>query len=121
MLVVMLFTQLAMSAYACPAVEASLSGTVAQASMPDCDMAGTMDPDQPQLCRAHWLQDSLAALATHGTDTQPPAPPLLLATLDWTQVLLAPQGRASQPAPVATGAPPPGAPPIYLSLLVLRN
>jgi hypothetical protein len=42
--------------------------------------------------------------------------------LDWSPPALLPQQLANTPRlGVASGAPPPGSPPLYLSLLVLRN
>lgn len=121
-MVVVLFTQLITSAYACPTIATATTAPVAAASMPDCDgnMPGAMDPDQPQLCQAHCSQGLQAVQSTPGADTAP-VPLVLLAILDWTHVTPEQTLRADRLVPAATGAPPPGAPPIYLSLLVLRN
>ena len=130
--VVLLFTQIATAAYACPQVVAGvLTATpagpglaAAMADMPGCDgnMASTaMDPDQPQLCKAHCEQ---------GTQTVNPAPsawpddqptPALLAVLDWRPAAVAPLSPSRRAGLTPPGASPPGAPPLYLSLLVLRN
>ena len=122
LIVVLLFTQLATSAYACPTIVAAASAPAAMPEMPGCEgnMPAAMDPDQPQLCQAHCSQDSLTVQSAPSADLQP-APAVLLATLDWGLTALAPAHAADRPAPVATGAPPPGSPPIYLALLVLRN
>ena len=122
LIVVLLFTQLATSAYACPTMAAPASAPAAMPEMPGCEgnMPAAMDPEQPQLCQAHCSQDSLTVQSAPSADVQP-APAVLLATLDWAQTALAPAQSADRPAPVATGAPPPGSPPIYLALLVLRN
>ena len=123
--VMLLLTQWLTSAYACPAVTGALPGAAAAAvavSMPGCDghMSGAMDPEQPQLCQMHCSQGAQTVQSAPGADL-PPAPAVLLAILDWTQAALAPLHSADRPAPLATGAPPPGSPPLYLRLLVLRN
>ena len=115
--------QLAVAAYVCPAAQAE-PGAFGTNAMADCAgvMPLAMDPAQPLLCQAHCQQ---------GTQTVQPAPTqdapaslVLLAVLDWSSAALLP----SQPAPAAaqvpalhSGAPPPGSPPLYLALLVLRN
>lgn len=121
LMVVLLFTQLLTSAYACPTIAAATSAPI-EARMPGCDgnMPGTMDSDQQQLCQAHCSQGSQTVQSAPGVDA-PAVPPLLLAILDWSQTALAPTRSAARMAPLATGAPPPGSPPLYLSLLVLRN
>jgi len=117
--VVLLFAQLATAAYACPA---GADATQRSAPMAGCDgHAGqTPDPAQPQLCKAHCQQGSQVVGANATPDLL--STPLLWAVLDWAQAALQPllpaQQRLQGPA---SGAPPPGAPPIYLSLLVLRN
>ncbi|HET7794954.1 MAG TPA: hypothetical protein VFL64_16345 [Rhizobacter sp.] len=122
LMVVLLFTQLITSAYACPTIAAAASAMAMQESMPGCDgnMPGAMDPDQPQLCQAHCSQGSQTVQSAPSVDASP-VPSMLLAILDWSQAMLAPMHSAARMAPVATGAPPPGSPPLYLSLLVLRN
>lgn len=121
-MVVLLFAQLATSAYACPTIAAATPTPVAAMSMPGCDgnMPGAMDPDQPQLCQVHCSQGSQTVQSAPSADA-PQAPAVLLVILDWTHSTLAPARCAVRPAAVATGASPPGSPPIYLSLLVLRN
>ena len=47
------------------------------------------------------------------------AAPMLLTVLDWT--LIAPAATQVWPAALHAGAPPPGSPPIYIALQVLRN
>jgi len=116
--VVLLSMQLATAAYACPAVA---QAAAAMAEMPDCggNIPGAMDPDQPQLCRAHCQQGSQNVHPTPASDA--PATPVLLAVLDWTHAALLPAQPAGRMPVVASGAPPPGSPPLYLRLLVLRN
>lgn len=120
LVVVLLFAQLATAAYACPLPPAAAAAP-AMADMPGCDghRPAAVDPDQPQLCRAHCQQGAQ-------TVGQPAAPdltavPLLLAVLDWTPAVVAAPPGAALAAELVSGAPPPGSPPLYLSLLVLRN
>jgi hypothetical protein len=117
----LLFMQLVTAAYACPAELQALRSDAAMAAMPGCDgdMSRAMDTDQPQLCKAHCQQGDQVVAAASGGDWTPW--PVLLAVIDWRQnaQLSLPSARQwSGPPP---GAVPPGSPPIYLSLLVLRN
>jgi hypothetical protein len=116
--VLLLFAQLATASYACPATTQAPS---TMAEMPGCsgNMSGTMDPDQPQLCQAHCQQGSQTVQPTPASDA--PATPVLLAVLDWTRAALLPAQPACRTSTVTSGGSPPGAPPLYLSLLVLRN
>lgn len=124
LVLLLLFMQLATAAYACPAELQALRNAAAMQAMPamaDCDanMARDMDAEQPQLCKAHCQQGEQVTGVTAMGDWTPW--PLLLAVIDWRPTLQAalPPARArSGPPP---GAVPPGSPPIYLSLLVLRN
>lgn len=116
----LLLAQWLTAAYACPAVAGS--GAAAAVSMPGCDghMSGARDPEQPLLCQMHCSQGAQTVQSVPGADL-PPAPAVLLAILDWTQAARPALHSADSPAPLATGAPPPGSPPLYLRLLVLRN
>lgn len=116
----LLLAQWLTAAYACPAVAGS--GAAAAVSMPGCDghMSGARDPEQPLLCQMHCLQGAQTVQSAPGADL-PPAPAVLLAILDWTQAARPALHSADSPAPLATGAPPPGSPPLYLRLLLLRN
>ena len=116
----LLFMQIAAAAYACPA-GAAATAPVVMAEMPGCsgNMSGTMDPDQPQLCQAHCQQGSQTVQPTPASDA--PATPVLLAVLDWTRAALLPAQAACRTSTVTSGGSPPGSPPLYLSLLVLRN
>jgi hypothetical protein len=119
--VILLFAQWATAAYACPAVLAAPPVVVTMPDMPGCsgNMPGAMDPDQPQLCLAHCQQGSQTVHPTPTLDV--PVSPVLLAVLDWSSAALLPaQPVRCQPV-LASGASPPGSPPLYLSLLVLRN
>jgi hypothetical protein len=126
LVLLLLFMQLATAAYACPAELQTPRSDAAMATMPDCDgnMARDMDADQPQLCKAHCQQGEqvVGAGATVGDWTPVP---LLLTVLKWqraAQTDLAPARTHSGPwSDPPLGAAAPGSPPIYLSLLVLRN
>ncbi len=118
----MLLVQLVTAAYACPRSE-DRSDTAALAAelMHECDgdMHGAMDPEQPQLCKAHCDQgtQSVNLQASPEFHASPAALPVLL----WVLPLLAepPSVMALSKAP--TEGPPRGSPPLYLSLLSLRN
>lgn len=121
LVMLLLFMQLATAAYACPVELQALRDEAATTAMPGCDgnMPRDMDAEQPQLCKAHCQQGEHAVGATPVGDWTPM--PLLLAVIDWRQAASAdfpPARPHSGPPP---GAVPPGSPPIYLSLLVLRN
>ena len=138
----LLVSQLATAAYACPATGAAslrmapsaalpdmphmpnmpnMPNMPSMPSMPGCDgrMAGLQDPDQPLLCQAHCQQGALTVHPTPATDAPPS--PVLLAVLDWAPAAWLPTQPAARASALAPGAAPPGAPPRYLVLLVLRN
>jgi hypothetical protein len=149
LVVALLFMQIATSAYACPGEMFMVAAAdepfasvdhdhtagpqdhhgagehaaaAMSADMVDCDMAAGLDADSPQLCKLHCEPGNQTPLhASASTDT-PAAPLLCWAVLDWSSTALLPQQLGLTPRlGVASGAPPPGAPPLYLSLLVLRN
>lgn len=117
---VLLFVQFATAAYACPR-EATDSPAAAMADMPGCEGAlpGTMDPGQPQLCKAHCERGSQTVNALSAIDL--PAATLMLAVLDWSPRSLLAAPASSRRGQVPSGAAPPGSPPLYLTLLVLRD
>lgn len=120
--VVLLSVQLATAAYACPALAAAAAQAAASvAEMPGCDgnMPRAMDPDQPQLCKAHCQQGSQTVQPTPASDV--PASAVLIAVLDWRHAALLPTQPSCRTSIVTPGGSPPGSPPLYLSLLVLRN
>ena len=133
LIVTLLFMQFVTAAYACPAAgraAGAAQAVPAMVHMPGCpgqmsqtgQPGGAMEPDQPQLCKAHCQQNAQTPSAVPVADA--PALPLLLATLDWARVALsidAPAASAGQPPGLSSGAPPPGSPPLFLSLLVLRS
>ncbi len=118
---VLLFAQLAAAAHACPAWLEPARDAIAMAAMPGCELAAADAPTSEfsQLCKSHCSPDAQSSSPAPSADL--PAHPVLLAVLDWTpmaQRSARPPGRVSV---VQSGAPPPGSPPLYLSLLVLRN
>lgn len=121
LVMLLLFMQLAAAAYACPAELQALRDDAAMEAMPGCDgnMPRGMDADQPQLCKAHCQQGEQAVGASPSGDWTPW--PLLWAVIDWRQSADADLPRALAWSGPPLGAVLPGSPPIYLSLLVLRN
>jgi hypothetical protein len=113
--VVMLFAQLATAAYACPRLVAD-----APTAMPGCsgDMPMAMDPELPGLCQAHCTQGAQTVASPAAIDLPPV--PLLLAVLDWRVQSLRTGPVVRRERVLPSGAPPPGAPPLYLELLVLH-
>jgi hypothetical protein len=121
LIVALLFMQLATASHACSVAFGASAGATVMADMPGCDgaMPATLDPDQPQLCQAHCQQGSHTVNQTPAADLTPA--PVLLAVLDWAPAVQQLSAPASRPLGLAAGASPPGAPPLYLALLVLRN
>jgi len=129
----LLFSQVALAAYACPKLDSeahaasmqmadmAMEEAVAMASMPECHaMAGAMDDDAPHLCRAHCSGDSRPAPSLQGLDLQS-----IAAQAVWMAyvlpAVLAPLFPAEARATYAQADLRTGAPPIYLALQVLRN
>lgn len=77
-----------------------------------------MDPAQPQLCKAHCDQGAQSLGSTVALDL--PVAALLLAVLDWSVQALARPSAGAHFSAARSGASPPGTPPLYLFLLVLR-
>jgi len=115
----LLFVQVLAAAYACPRQaepEASLAAAAA-----DCGGHApvVMDPDQPLLCKAHCEIGEPTTHTCAVVDLQADAAPMPV--LLWVlPELLAQADPASNDAAAGDG-PARGAPPLYLSLLVLRN
>mgnify|MGYP001121492326 FL=1 len=111
----LLFAQLAAAAYACPGL------ALPTAAVEDCGGHdhGTMDPDQPQLCRASCDPGDLAPQTGGGPDLAAVA--LALPVLLWLLPDAMPEPGLALPAYAPAHGPPRGGPPLYLSLLVLRN
>jgi hypothetical protein len=117
----LLMSQWATASYACPRMGAADAAPSMMQAMPGCDgsMPGAMDPDQPQLCKAHCEQGAQSVnLAPAG---EPSPSYSLWAVLDWQLSGLQPVHVPRHRAHVSLAASPPGSPPIYLALRVLRN
>jgi len=119
-----LFTQIAVAAYACPVQDpqALLEAAEMHALMPDCHgMApDAMDAAQPQLCKAHCTQDAQNNTSSTSSDLQPDptAAVVLVRVIEPLELL------ALQLEPAAWSSDqvrPPGAPPLFLTLQVLRH
>lgn len=115
----LLFMQLAVAAHACASGVAPAGPAVA--ALPDChgEQSRAVDTDPAQLCKAHCAQGHQAVDGAHAVAWTPW--PLLVCVIDWphaAQLCQPAPGHLAGPCP---GSAPPGSPPIYLSLLVLRN
>lgn len=122
--VLLLLAQWATAAYACPQLAgAAMEGVpaMAMASMPDCTGGmPAMDPEQPQLCKAHC---ELGQQSVQSGGTVLDAPPAMAHGGALMGVLRPAEAaeRAATMPPTRGAGPPAGTPPLYLSLLVLRN
>lgn len=116
----LLCAQWAIAAYVCP--RGGPADAAAMTAMSDCPgmPVDAMDPDQPQLCKAHCEQGRQSVNAT--PQPEPATAFSVFVVLDWraTAALPAP-GRPAAWVAEASAQPPPGAPPIYLTLRVLRD
>jgi hypothetical protein len=123
MVLLLVFMQLATSAYACRGAVQAVQAVqpVAMADMPGCEghMSGVIDLEQPQLCKAHCEQGNQAVGTAATADLT--YWPVLFAVLDWRHAALVPEQPARLSSDSLPLGAPPGSPPIYLSLLVLRN
>lgn len=118
---VLVCLQLSTAAYACPAPAGSESTSmVAMAGMTDCDQMSAMDPDQPQLCKAHCDRDKQTVNNVPAPDLAPTV--ILDRLLTRLALWLAPDVAEALPAVItAHTGPPDGTPPVYLALQVFRN
>lgn len=110
--------QVAASAYACPT-----TGIAPEAvAMADCEEhhAAGKDPAQPLLCKAHCEAGQQSVNSSAGAVSVPAAAMITTLWVRALDVAEAGQIASTLPEPQSVG-PPAGAPPIYLSLLVLRN
>ena len=117
---VMVCLQLATAAYACVAPTQPMMAAADMADMPDCASMSELDQQQPQLCKAHCDRDK------QSVNTTPAAELVAAPAIDWLashQALWVPVAEADGLAAViaAHTGPPRGAPPVYLTFLVLRN
>ena len=117
----LLCLQMAAAAYACPRIAAHIDAAGAMAEMDDCvgGAAAAMDPEQPQLCRLHCEPGTQTLSPTLALDFA--SVPVLVAVLDWRPAFVDADTPPMHGVSFPAGAPPPGSPPLYLSLLVLRN
>lgn len=121
----LLLMQFAAAAHAC---DGALRGAAPMAAASDAGCPGhaagqraDAPADDLALCKAHCERGAQSAGAAAAALDAGASGAVLVAVLDWAadRPLLAPAANA---APcLSAGAPPPGRPPIYLSLLVLRN
>lgn len=120
-LMAMLFMQLATAAYACPQLEKARQHAAMVMAMPDCDgMPGSMDDEQPQLCKAHCDKDAQTTPLTTAPDLQP-NPAAVTLILGIVQPVLPELPASVRTGQAALAHRPVGEPPLYLRLLVLRN
>lgn len=123
LIALVLFAQLATAAYACPQfLPVPDDVAAAMTAMPDCDggMPASMDPDQPQLCKAHCETGKTSVNSQLAAPDTPPAMAVGAALVGIVDLADVAQQAAAMPASVADG-PPVGSPPLYLAFLVLRN
>lgn len=105
-LVVLLFQQIALAAYACP-ITATASATMASApAMADCDDMAALDPEAPALCLQHCQRDNVAS-----PDAKvPQIPPLALPPLQFAWIAAAlppPADQFYEDVPACRSDPPP--------------
>lgn len=120
LILLLLFSQFATAAYACPnaATQEQRSGS----EMADCEGAGgaaAMDPEQPLLCKAS-CEDAAQNSGTFAAADLTHASALLLYVLPPASALDQDRGLPADVLP-SPGHPPPGWPPLYLFHRVLRN
>jgi hypothetical protein len=116
-IVALLFSQLALASYACPAAErgGDMAPTQMAPGMPCEDMDAGGDPSQPVLCHQHCVN------AAQASD---PVKPLVASLPAVVQVLVVPllldasDARADRHASTGQARPPPD--PLFLSTLRLR-
>jgi hypothetical protein len=121
LLLPLLFMQLAAAAHACASAVAPAGDAVAVAALPDChgDHSHAFDANAAQLCKAHCELGQQAVAGAQGSDWTPW--PLLVSVIDWRQTAQLGQPAVQRRSVPHLGGAPPGSPPLYLSLLVLRN
>ena len=121
MLIAVLFTQLAVAAYSCPAAPAALADPAPMAvEMADCHgMGDSGDPAQPQLCKAHCSNEAQSAARPLLPDFQPNPAAVTALVRVIEPVMTAALADASRPPPVLVRST--ASLPLYLTLHVLRN
>ena len=114
--------QWATAVHACPVAHKAAPMAV-MPDMPGCPMqttdTGPMDAGSLQQCKAHCERASQALNSVQGVDVD--VQPALWALADWRPVLCAVPTAGRVESIVRSGAAPPGSPPLYLTLRVLRN
>jgi hypothetical protein len=128
MVAALLWAQWLTAAYACPQLRPSAghasSSVAVEAASPltPCAEHGpaAMDPEQPQLCKAH-CQAGQQTLNSHASAFDAPPLALALAAVVGLVAVFEPSLPPAGWAEARATGPPRGAPPLYLSLLVLRN
>ena len=119
---VLFFAQMALAAYACPAVASALAAGASQelaaaaapASMPNCsEMAGMLDPDAPNLCAEHC---KYGQQSDHASTLSVPA--VVLHALYATPVV--PLASLPRCTPALTGVPVAVSPPHAILHCVFR-
>lgn len=116
----LLYAQLVAAAYSCPGLEVPAEAVPAE-TLVDCGTHphGQMDPDQPLLCKAHCDPGEQSPNSSPGSLLTAHAAPLPV--LLWVLPQADSPADLEVPAYAPASGPPRGAPPLYLSLLVLRN
>ena len=115
----LLSAQWAVASYACPSVGARPAAATPHMLCHDDPSQGAPDPAQPLLCKVHCEQGSQTVNDVPAQ--QPPAQFALWAVLDWRRPALQPVHGADVAVLATPSASPPGSPPLYLRLQVLRN
>jgi hypothetical protein len=107
-----------------PAVEQALPQTADLSAMADCEMhgnaaSGTVPPQL--LCKAHCQAGEQSVNSHAGALDAPPAAMLVTAIVPALDVAARTLPEAVRDTAARAAGPPRGAPPLYLSLLALRN
>ncbi len=111
------------AAHACMPTAVIAPQTAAAAPMHDCagDMAAAPhDGDPAPLCKAH-CEAGQQSLNSHLSAADVPQAPLVGAPLLRVLDLVAAESLAAEIPEALASGPPAGSPPLYLTLLVLRN
>lgn len=124
LMLALLLAQWATASYRCPldARTGATPAATAAAPMPDChgmSPGAAMDPDQPQLCKAHCEQGTQSVNVTPVSEPSPHY--AVWVVLDWHPAAASALHAVGHQAHSSVAASPPGSPPIYLALRVLRN
>lgn len=119
LLVALLVMQWATAVHACTAAHPTAPAAV-MPEMPGCDgHMPALDAGHLQQCKAHCERASQALNSLQGIDLD--VQPVLCVVVDWRTVEHAVPMGSPVESIVRSGAAPPGSPPLYLTLRVLRN